>query len=110
MEIMNLLALLFEIGDKIIQVQMMYLLFIVLGGIGFILGFWRWWLGAVWLIFLLAIALMQIGETNYLYDAIVVEIGESYIWDSYISIIIGILLNIVGVFTNIFKTKKIILQ
>ncbi len=107
---MNLLALLFEIGDKIIQVQMMYLLFIVLGGIGFILGFWRWWLGAVWLIFLLAIALMQIGETNYLYDAIVVEIGESYIWDSYISIIIGILLNIVGVFTNIFKTKKIILQ
>jgi hypothetical protein len=107
---MQILALFFEISDKVIQVQMMYVLFIILGIIGLSLGFWRWWLSAIWLIFPIVFALILFIQTNYSYEARILQFGEGYIWHSYFSVIIGIGLNLIGIFKKFFKRKKLILQ
>ncbi len=112
---MNYFVLLFEISDKVIPVQAMYIIFITLGGIGFLLGFWRWWISFIWFIFPLsffatAFIWLQNEEINYLYENIIRELGESYIWHNYISVIVGILLNTAGILVSFFKPRKLVLQ
>ena len=112
---MRMLILLFEISDKIIGIEVMYVLFIALGCIGLLLGFWRWWLSAIWLIFPTALIaagfiLLQTEEINYLYKDIIREVGERYIWHNYISVITGISLNLAGLFVGFVRSKKINLQ
>lgn len=105
---MNFLFLLFEIGDKTVPVQGLYSIFLIAGGIGFLLGLWRWWLSLLWFIFPMSIIfawhfLINIGDMYKMYDVYVGELGESYIWHSYISVIIGFLLNAAGIFIKIFR-------
>ena len=112
---MNIFAIFFEISDKVIPVQAMYVLFITLGGIGFILGFWRWWISFIWFIFPLsfvaaAFIWLQNEEINYLYKHIIRELGEGYIWHNYISVLVGILLNTAGILVRLIKPKKLVLQ
>ena len=54
--------------------------------------------------------LVNVEDINLLYKDIVRELGESYIWHNYISMALGILLNIVGIFVGFFRPKKLILQ
>jgi hypothetical protein len=85
-------------------------IFTVMGIIGFVLGYFRWWLGFIWLIFpLLLFGYGQIEEINSLYNDIVRE-SKTYIWQSYLSITIGVLVNIVGIFINMFKSKTHLLK
>lgn len=112
---MNEVFLLFEIGDKVIGVEVMYFVFLTLGATGFVLGFWRWWASFIWLIFptlffAICYLLIQIAEINYLYENIIRELGESYIWHSYLSVTAGGLLNIAGLFVTLFNSKKSILR
>ena len=112
---MQKFALFFEIGDKVIEVQAMYILFTILGGIGLLLGFWRWWISFIWFIFptsviALLFIWLQTEEINSLYKHIIRELGESYIWHNYISVTIGILLNLTGIFVGVLRRKKINLQ
>lgn len=109
------LGIFFEISDKIPSVQSMYVFFIILGGIGFLLGFWRWWLSLIWLIFPLSFFAvlfiwLQSMEINDLYENIVRELGENYIWHNYISVIVGVLLNTAGIPVSFFKPRKLVLQ
>jgi hypothetical protein len=101
---MNLL--LFEVIGELPETY----IFAVMGFIGFGLGYFRWWLGLIWFIFpLLLFEYVQIEEINSLYEAIVRE-SNSYIWQSYLSITIGVLVNVTGIFLgihNIFKKKKL---
>jgi hypothetical protein len=81
-----------------------------MGFIGFLLGYFRWWLGVIWLIFpLLLLGYSQIAEIDSLYNDIVRE-SKSYIWQSYLSITIGISVNVAGIFLGIFKNKKLNLK
>jgi hypothetical protein len=108
---MSLFALLFEISDKVSSVQGMYFVFIILGLIGLILGFYRWWASVIWLFFPTSfIAFGEIVEINNLYQNIIQELGKSYIWHTYISVIIGVLINIAGIFVSLIKPRKIKLK
>ncbi len=107
--------LFFEISDKVMQVQTMYWFALFLGGIGLLLGIWRWKLSAFWLLFpnlLLTILFLflQISEINALYDNIIRELGKSYIWQTYISASLSLLLNIIGIIIGIFKKKTLKLK
>ena len=96
----------FEISGNVISLEIMYRLCIILGVSGFLLGFWRWWLSAIWLIFPLIFALILFININYDYDARIFQFGKSYILHSYFSAIIGIGLNLIGIFIRFFKNKK----
>jgi hypothetical protein len=107
--------LLFEISDKVVQVETMYWYALLLGGIGFLLGVWHWKLSVLWLLFpnlLLTILFLflQISEINALYDNIIRELGKIYIWQTYISASLSILLNITGIIIGIFKKKNLKLK
>ncbi len=107
---MNNLAFFFEIGDKIISNQKLYALMIVLGGIGVMLGYIRWWLGLIWLIIPVSIISFYIFDIRDLYDDMVKEFGKNYILHSYISFVVAILLNLFGIILGLvksFNTKKL---
>lgn len=97
-------------------VNYVYSLFFAIGGIGFLLGLWRWWLSLIWLIIpnLLIGSAFLLGQTMEIYsdlhEAIIRTYGENYIWHNYISVISGFLLNILGVFVKSFYSKKINLR
>lgn len=108
---MSFEAFLFEISDKIFSVGQLYIFFIALGLIGLALSFWRWWIGLIWLILpLYAFVSLQISEMNALYVDVVHELGKSYIWHSYFSMIIAVLLNAAGILIQFIKPKKLILK
>lgn len=105
---------LFEIIDKMIPVQSMYLIFLTFGGIGLLLGCFRWWLSAIWLVvptllFSFFFIIGHLSDLNLLYDDVIPELGISYIWHSYISMIIGISLNLLGLMLG-YKKQKILLK
>ena len=112
---MNSLIFLFEISDKVISIQMMYGLFLTLGGIGLLLSFWRVWLSICWLIFPMIFVTflfisLQIEEINYLKNDIIKELGENYIWHNFASVIWGLLLNLIGIFIGIYKKNNLKLR
>lgn len=98
----SLLLFLFEISDKVIPVAFMYLLLGGTGLIGGLLGLWKWWLGLFWLLIPMAFILfvvvsVQFGEIDYFYDQMIHELGYSYIVNSYVAPILGIVLNLAGI-------------
>lgn len=108
---MHKVPLLFEIGDKVFPVQEMYIVFITLGIIGLLLGLWRWWLSAIWFVFptlpiVLIYSVLQSEEIDYLYDAMVRELGLNYIVHSIVSPIIGTALNMIGIGFGLFNRRK----
>jgi hypothetical protein len=112
---MDTLILFFEISDKMPSVWSMYSIAAFLGGIGLLLGLWRWWLSAIWFIFpnlcfSFLFCAIQISEINDLYRHVIDELGESYIWHSYISAGIAILLNIVGILIKDSNERKLTLK
>ena len=108
-------GLFFEINDKMISVEAMYIYFVSLGIIGLLLSFRLGWFGLIWLIFptlfsaFLFIS-MQNEEVTFMREQIVKELGENYIFHNYISVFIGIVLNLGGVFINLINSKKISLK
>ena len=103
-------ALLFELNCKVTDVQFLYIFFISLGLFGLVLGFWRWWLSAFWLVLISTVVLIQIREIYYLYGTMIGNFGESYVWHIYISMVFGATLNLYGIFKNFPKNKKIKFQ
>ena len=84
-----------EISDKVIPVSLMYGFALGLGGIGLLLGWWRWKLGLVWLIFphsllVLGHMILHVAELDALHRDIIRELGQSYIWHSWISPVMGL--------------------
>ncbi len=96
-------------GYKILDVQIMYPLFLILGGIGLLLSYKRWWLGIIWLVlFVSGFAFMHFqGISENLPDNLLADPTFSNKVNSYISVTIGILLNLAGLFIK--KRKKILL-
>lgn len=98
---MNLAVLLFNHpAYKILDPLIMYPLFVMLGLIGLWLGYKRRLFSAIWLIsFILGFAFMQFrGITENLPENFLTEPTFNNIGNSYISMTIGVLINLVGLF------------
>ncbi len=112
---MQIFLFLLEIGDKVIEVRAMYILFIALGLIGLLLGFWRWWLSAIWLVFPTLIIVFLFGslqneEINYLYEGIIRELWSNYILHNFISPILSVGLNLTGIGLGLLRNRRIRLR
>ena len=105
---MQVLELFFSYPSyKILEVQIMYPLFLTLGLIGFLLSYKYWWLSLVWLVlFISGFVVMQFQGISNLPDNLLSEPSFSNLANSYISVSIGILLNLVGLFIK--KRKNIL--
>ncbi|NNE99934.1 MAG: hypothetical protein HKN25_13015 [Pyrinomonadaceae bacterium] len=103
---MSVLLLFYEIHDKVTPVFEVYRLFLVVGGIGLALGFLRWWLSAIWLIFPVYFALIFLEELHSLRVDLTSYFGDSYLWHSYNAYAFGLGLNLLGVFVGFRKRKK----
>ena len=104
---MNLTLLLFsQPAYKVLDLQITYLLFIALGLIGLFLSYKKWSFGVVWLaITLFGFLLMRFqGITENLPGNFLAEPNFSNTVNSYISIIVGVLFNLIGIF--IVSRKK----
>ncbi|HXG84920.1 MAG TPA: hypothetical protein VNI84_12940 [Pyrinomonadaceae bacterium] len=107
---MNLTALLFSNpAYKVLGAQIMYPLFIGLGLIGLFLSYKKWSSGAIWLVlFIFGFLLVRIqGVNENLPETFLTEPNFSNTFNSYISMMIGVLINFVGLF---IKRKEKTLQ
>lgn len=104
-------TLLLEIGDKIVPVSIMYAGFLLLGSIGAGVGYWRWKLGIVWILFPLSLMVvaflsLQTEEIGSLYPHIIRELGQAYIWHSWLSPIAGGLMAVIGTVGGFLRRKR----
>jgi hypothetical protein len=93
-------ALLFEI--EVVPVYVLYLFYVTPGVIGCFLGFWRWWLGVIWLLIPLVFFLLLYWAGQYdhvytFYEQIVRQEGRSYVVHSIIVPTLSVLLNVAGI-------------
>jgi hypothetical protein len=90
----------------------MYIWLGVPGLIGGLLGLWKWWLGLVWLaipmVFILFIFIsIQFDEIDHAYHHMFRELVYSYIVNSYVAPILGVVLNLAGiVFGLALRSRK----
>jgi hypothetical protein len=111
---MNEFLFLFELEFP--SVSYMYSVFLMLGGIGFLLGLFRWWASLIWLFCptllfgIVFLGIQTIEIFSDLYQTVILTLGESYIWHTYISVFTGILLNIFGLFIKSLISKKLSLR
>lgn len=99
--------LFFEISDKILSFQDLYLLALVPGASAVLLGLLRWWFAVLWLVFPVIFAYFQLREVYVLYENVILEMGVSYVWHSYVSAAIAVLLNLFAVFFGVYKANII---
>jgi hypothetical protein len=82
--------------------------FAVLGLIGGILGYLRWWLGVIWIVLPCLMALFFVDEINQISSNF--KDNWNYIWKSYLAMSFGIALNIVGIYLGFNRRKKLKLK
>ena len=104
--LMNTLATLFEVMDKEPSLFDVWLLFLALGVGGFILSQYRYWLLFIALPLSLFFAWAHLGELNdpSVGPNIIREAGQSYVTQSYIAMIIAVILPCLGI---IRRRKKL---
>ncbi len=101
-----MLFLFFKIHDKVTPIYELYLTFTLLGGVGFILGLFRWWVGAFWIIFPVLVAFIIFEDLYSLLGTGILDLSRSsYLLHYYISILTGLTLNIFGVLIRLKKKK-----
>ncbi len=104
-------TLLFLLEIEVVDVSAMYMFFVALGVIGLLLGFWRWWLGSLWLVFptftsVFLFASLQREEIDYFYNYIIRDLGTTYILHNFISPILGVGLNLTGIGLGLLRNRK----
>ena len=102
-----MLALFFEVMDKEPTVAMIWIICSVVGGVGFLLCFYRaWFLPLMFLFILLFYPALLPDDGPDIRRAIIHEAGENYYRNSYPAILVAIGLPAVGTLLNGRKKRN----
>lgn len=101
---MSIFANVFEVMDKDPTLLNVWLLFLLLGVAGFLLGRYRPWLMLITLSLTLLFTWVHLGELHdpFVGPAILREAGKTYFTQSYVAMALGLALHCVGI---LFRRK-----